>query len=99
MDQYSTQTRKDAEAKIDAEIAKVSLDRREILRSIFASLHLASMQDPARLQTTVARFATLLVALSLQADGIQRWMIRLTWAIAIMTFVLVVLTVIMLAKM
>jgi hypothetical protein len=99
MEHYAAQTRKDVQNKIDAEIAKVSYDRKSLLRSIVESLHIADFSESARLQMTIARFATLLVALSVQADRIQRWMVGLTVAIAIMTFVLLVLTIVMLTKM
>jgi hypothetical protein len=98
MDHYAPKTRKEVEANIDTEIVKVDADRRQILRSIFEASHIADFSDSARLQCTIARFATLLVSLSIQADRIQRWMIGLTVAIAVMTLVLMVLTGIMLAK-
>jgi hypothetical protein len=99
MEHYGAQTRRDVENKIDVEIAKVGDERKSLLRSIFESLHIADFSESARLQMTIARFATLLVALSAQADRIQRWMVGLTVAIAIMTLVLVVLTIVMLTKM
>jgi len=99
MEHYAPQTRKDVEAKIEAELSTVNQGRREILKLIFESLHLADFSDTARLQTTIARFATLLVSLSIQAHRIQRWMVILTVVIAVMTLALLVLTGIMLAKM
>ena len=47
----------------------------------------------------LASFAALLVAFSRQADRIQQWMVILTVSIAVMTLVLVGLTIAMLIKM
>lgn len=99
MKHYTRDTRKSVEADISAEIAKLSGDRKAILRSIFESMHDADVSDTGRLQTTVARFASLLCSLSIQADTIQAWMLRLTIAITVMTAVLIALTVVMLLKM
>src|SRR5207247_1123529 len=56
MDHYAPQTRKKVDADIDAELAKISADRRELLRRIFESMHIPDLNDTARLQGTIAKF-------------------------------------------
>jgi hypothetical protein len=97
--QYSPETQQRVDAKVEAEVAASAKERREILHSLHHAVYDLNMSDTGRITTVVARFATLLVSLSIQADRIQRWMIWLTVAIAIMTLVLVALTVVMLCKM
>jgi len=67
-------------------VQAVSRSHREILREIQnVAWNPLETNDAKKISTTMARFATLLVSLSIQADRIQRWMVGLTVIIAVMT--------------
>jgi len=97
--QYSEETQRQVDAKIEEEVVATTKERREILRSIHQVVYNPDMSDTGRITKVIARFATLLVSLSIQADRIQRLLIWLTVAIAALTLVLVALTIVMLCKM
>jgi hypothetical protein len=83
---------------IEAEIKKVSENRREILRLIHEATFDRSMNETGRITTVIARFATLLVSLGEQADSIQKKMVWYTCVIALLTAALFVLTLVLLFK-
>jgi len=77
-------------AKIDKEVAAASNKTREILQSIWESAYVLEGRDDINSRRTIARFATLLVNLSEQADKIHRQMVRLNWTLVFLTFALLV---------
>jgi hypothetical protein len=81
------------EAKIDTEVAAASKTPREILKSIWESAYVVSGQDAINIRRTMARFATLLVNLSEQADKISRKVECLTRTLVALTVALLVVTV------
>lgn len=66
--QYSPEAQKKVDATIVQEVAAVTHDRRDILKSIHESVHDLRVFDAQKISLTQARFATLLVSLSEQAD-------------------------------
>jgi len=76
--------------KIDDEVANVSKTRREILQLIFEMAYKTVESDDIKNRITTARFATLLVNLSEQADKITRKLVCLTWALIFLTVGLLV---------
>jgi hypothetical protein len=87
-------------AKIDDEVATASKTPREILKSIWESAYVLDGRDDINIRRTMARFATLLVNLSEQADTItrenlamQRKLVRLNWTLVFLTVALFVATV------
>jgi hypothetical protein len=91
MDKYKEQ--------IDSEVTAASASARDILRSIHSATFREDWSENARLTTTMARFATLLVRLADDTEKSQRKMNVLTIAIVALTFVLAVLTAVMVFKM
>jgi hypothetical protein len=83
---------------IESEIKKVSKNRREILRLIHEATFARNMNETGRITTVIARFATLLVSLSEQADSIQKEIIWFNRIIAFLTLVLTLLTLVLLFK-
>ena len=83
---------------IESEVKKISEDRREILRSIHEAVFDKSMSDTGRIITVIARFATLLVSLSEQADSIQNKVVWYTRVIALLTAALFILTLVLFFK-
>ena len=82
----------------EAEVKKVSENKHEILRSIHEAVFDKSMSDTGRIITVIARFATLLVSLSEQADSIQNKVVWYTRVIALLTAALFILTLVLLFK-
>ena len=79
-------------AKIDAEVANAAKTPHEILQLIFEMAYKVVERDDINSRLTMARFATLLVNLSEQADkitqvnlAVQRKLVCLTWALAGLT--------------
>ena len=85
------------EKKIDDEVANASKTPREILRLIFEMAYKTVEPDDIKSRITMARFATLLVNLSEQADKITRKLVCLTWALVFFTVALFVLTLVVAA--
>lgn len=94
--QLSQEDQQKLTAKIASEVQFASGERREILRAIQAvAWDKRETDDAKRIAVTMARFATLLVSLSEQADkftqdnlGVQRKLTRLTWGLFWLTLVL-----------
>ena len=90
------------EKRIENGVAAASNDRLTILRSIHeAAENSEASREDIMIKRTIARFANLLVKLSVQADKItqenlamQRKLVRLTWTLNFLTFVLLVVAVI-----
>ncbi len=81
-------------AKIDAEVAAASKKPREILQSIHEVVFDFEIPNDVKITRTMARFATLLVNLSAQADKITRKLVCLTWTLVFFTVALLVVAVI-----
>jgi hypothetical protein len=77
-------------AKIDAEVAAASKKPPEILQSIHEVVFDFEIPNDVKITRTMARFATLLVNLSEQADKITRKLVCLTWALVFLTVALLV---------
>jgi len=80
------------EKKIDDEVANASKTPREILQLIFEMANKTLETPDINIRSTIARFATLLVNLSEQADKItqenlkmQRKLVRLNWTLIFLT--------------
>jgi len=76
----------DFKIAVEKEVSSVASDRREILRNIVreAFKPLSPTEESERASRTLSKFSVLLVALSEQADRVQRWMVILTVAITVM---------------
>ncbi len=90
--QYPPDVQEQVNKKIEAGVSASTAESSDILREIHTVAFSMDEPDFRRLPRIMAMFATLTVSLSIKADRIQRWMIGLTVAIAIMTAVLIVLT-------
>ena len=80
-------------ARINTEIDSLNTKTaRELLRSVHESVYHLNPTDAVKLMRTQARFATLLVKLSEQADVSTRRIISLTWILVVLTVVLIFFT-------
>lgn len=94
--QYSPEDQKNIANVVMREVAAVDTkNRRELLAAIHDSVYHLNADNATKVARAQARFATLLVALSEQADKttqenleMQRKLVRLTWALFILTVAL-----------
>ena len=91
----TTQDQQKVSEEVAQEVEAASKDPREILKSIFDRVHDLNLDDAKKVAYVQARFATLLVALSELAKKttqenlkMQRKLVRLTWALFILTVAL-----------
>jgi len=89
---YSPDDQKKVEAKIEAGISASTKEAGTVLRAIHETVWDLNIPHEQKTLQINAWFATLTVSLSIKADRIQKWMVILTIAIAVMTAVLVALT-------
>jgi hypothetical protein len=97
--QYSPDVQKKVDAKIDAGLSATTAEASVILRAMHTTAYDLNIDPIHKSALIMAWLGTLTVSLSIKADRVQRSMVRLTVAIAVMTLVLVGLTVVMLRKM
>jgi hypothetical protein len=79
--------------KIEAGVSASTEEAAAILRQIHETAWDAKIPNDKKMTSLMAMFATLIVSLSIKADRLQRWLVGLTVVIAILTLVLVALTV------
>jgi|SRR5665213_314026 len=80
-------------ARINTEIDSLNTKTaRDLLRAVHESVYHLNPTDTVKLMRTQARFATLLVKLSEQADISSRRIIKLTLILVILTVVLIFFT-------
>ena len=93
--EYSTEDQKRVEAAVAREVEASRQDKSTILRAIHEAVFHLNPPDAEKIARVLARFATLLVNLSDQADKttqenlrLQSKLVRLTWALFWLTLAL-----------